>query len=712
MVADYLLSRMRNGLEGTMVPSSIRKPAVILIAMLLAVLGLAPAAAYHEGDDAEHGFANDAFYDRWARTDLPVDQNVVDRTWMWGPEPYTEGMTEPYAESPGGERLVQYFDKSRMELTYPNRPDDGLWYVTNGLLVVEMVNGRIQVGDDEFVDAQPADIPIAGDPDSEFGPTYADINDYGLRGEPAANVGTVLDMTLDNGQVVQDAGYAEYGITAGHRVTVPGIDHTVASVFWDFMNSSGTVFEDGNYFEADLFVNPFYATGYPITEAYWATVSVGGTERDVLWQCFERRCLTYTPGNPEGFLVEAGNVGQHYYNWRYGQVTPPPATETVTIYLVQPGEGEEPTDNGDGTFGCMDTLVPVEVEIDAQENDEGRITAALNMLFGYEHDELYNVFANSNLTVQDVTIENGVATVNLSGELSIGGVCDEPRVTEQLNATITQFAGVNSANVLLNGSPILEEPAAETVNIYLVDVGAGTDPENDLAFGCDDLLVPVEVEISSQGSLEARVQAAVNALFGYEHDTLYNVYADLGDMSVADVQIVNGVATINISGDLMVGGVCDEPRVIEQVAATATQFEGVDRAVVLINGGNPFPSQAIEAELEGGVLATFDVAGEQFNLWTTNEDTINDIMALQDNPDLSLHPNGPILYGPGEADHNAPWGWHLDPQQTQMVEVSIEVCDGRPSYVEGETEEFVENIGNYCPWGAELVNVQDFRNDS
>src|SRR5690606_20503223 len=59
--------------------------------------------------------------------------------------------------------------------------------------------------------------------------------------------------------------------------------------------------------------------GRPITKAYWAAVKVAGTERDVLMQSFERRCLTYTPGNPEGFLVEAGNVGQHYYQWRYGQ---------------------------------------------------------------------------------------------------------------------------------------------------------------------------------------------------------------------------------------------------------------------------------------------------------------------------------------------------------------------------------------------------------
>ncbi len=41
-----------------------------------------------------------------------------------------------------------------------------------------------------------------------------------------------------------------------------------------------------------------------------------GHKRLVLMQCFERRCLTYTPGNPEGFVVEAGNVGQHYHSWR------------------------------------------------------------------------------------------------------------------------------------------------------------------------------------------------------------------------------------------------------------------------------------------------------------------------------------------------------------------------------------------------------------
>ena len=51
--------------------------------------------------------------------------------------------------------------------------------------------------------------------------------------------------------------------------------HNIASVFWDFMNSSGTVFDNGSYSNADLFPNPYYATGYPLTEAYWAQVQVG-----------------------------------------------------------------------------------------------------------------------------------------------------------------------------------------------------------------------------------------------------------------------------------------------------------------------------------------------------------------------------------------------------------------------------------------------------
>ena len=59
------------------------------------------------------------------------------------------------------------------------------------------------------------------------------------------------------------------------------------------------------------------AIGLAITEPVWATVKVGGMQKDVLMQGFERRVLTYTPSNPDGFKVEYGNIGRAYYAWRY-----------------------------------------------------------------------------------------------------------------------------------------------------------------------------------------------------------------------------------------------------------------------------------------------------------------------------------------------------------------------------------------------------------
>jgi hypothetical protein len=109
------------------------------------------------------------------------------------------------------------------------------------------------------------------------------------------------------------------------------------------MNSSGLVYENGQYRSATLFENAFFATGLPLTEAYRVYVPVGGTWQWVLVHSFERRCLTYTPGNPDGWRVEAGNIGQHYYGWRYGNqepalphppAPPPPPGMSEEAYLL------------------------------------------------------------------------------------------------------------------------------------------------------------------------------------------------------------------------------------------------------------------------------------------------------------------------------------------------------------------------------------------
>ena len=58
--------------------------------------------------------------------------------------------------------------------------------------------------------------------------------------------------------------------------------------------------------------------------------------------------------------------------------------------------------------------------------------------------------------------------------------------------------------------------------------------------------------------------------------------------------------------------------------------------------------------LRGGALATFEVEGERFRVWTTNPQTIHDLHELRRGTSTASIPNGRILRGPGRARHNAP----------------------------------------------------------
>jgi hypothetical protein len=292
---------------------------------MLLVLGALPAPAVAEPPD-------EPFFSRiWERTDYPVAESVVARTWMWGPEAFTPPGQEQYAESPGGWRTVQYFDKSRMEITDPAGDGSSPWFVTNGLLVVEMIRGIVQAGDATFFDypAGPAHVNVAGDADDATGPTYATFAGHLL--DPALAPGTLIARRINRvGTVTYDAGLEDYDVSAGFLDVIT--DHTIAAPFWDFMNSTGLIYEDGGYANDELFLDPFYATGRPITEAYWANVKVADSYQDVLMQCFERRCLTYTPGNAPEWQVEAGNVGRHYYAWRYGDFEDAPPNTGLLLY--------------------------------------------------------------------------------------------------------------------------------------------------------------------------------------------------------------------------------------------------------------------------------------------------------------------------------------------------------------------------------------------
>ena len=93
-----------------------------------------------------------------------MGHHQVTRSWFWGPVGRCAPL-EQWLPAPGGRRQVQYFDKSRMEINQPDGDPTSPFYVTNGLLVVEMMSGQMQVGDTRFAPRQPAQINVAGDRD-------------------------------------------------------------------------------------------------------------------------------------------------------------------------------------------------------------------------------------------------------------------------------------------------------------------------------------------------------------------------------------------------------------------------------------------------------------------------------------------------------------------------------------------------------------------
>jgi hypothetical protein len=267
---------------------------------------------------AAQSFAAQAFQGVWNRTDKPIAEGKASRTWLWAPEPFTPGFLEDYADSPNGKRIVQYFDKSRMEINNPLGDRNSQYFVSNGLIAVELISGRLQLGDNKFENRFSAPIGVAGDPDDTTGPTYATLKN--VLGGTSNVVGSPVVRSLNRQGVLQDAPgeYGKYNVKYANFEA--STSHNIAQPFWDFLNISGPVYPTGsnNLTNGRLFDPVFYATGLPVTEAYWSKVKVGGQVKDVLVQAFERRVLTYTPSNSAAFQVEMGNIGRHYYQWRYG----------------------------------------------------------------------------------------------------------------------------------------------------------------------------------------------------------------------------------------------------------------------------------------------------------------------------------------------------------------------------------------------------------
>lgn len=126
-----------------------------------------------------------------------------------------------------------------------------------------------------------------------------------------------------------------------------------------------------------------------------------------------------------------------------------PLSTSVQIAMVD-AVGEP----GPDTFGCGDRIVMVNRSVSTTTP----LQTALTELFSvhnrdYGQSGLITALDQTNIRVNRVNIDaSGMATIELTGSVMMGGTCDSPRIQEQVNRTIRQFSSVRDYRIFLNGS--------------------------------------------------------------------------------------------------------------------------------------------------------------------------------------------------------------------------------------------------------------------
>lgn len=122
------------------------------------------------------------------------------------------------------------------------------------------------------------------------------------------------------------------------------------------------------------------------------------------------------------------------------------------IYVVDLGNTTlQPT-----TIGCEDSLVTVPLDLSGSIDPIFDTLATLlnlpqNM---YSNSGRYNALDQSNLVIASFANQGGTVTAYLSWTVMLGGICDNPRFSEQILQTLGQFTGVQTINVYVNNQPL------------------------------------------------------------------------------------------------------------------------------------------------------------------------------------------------------------------------------------------------------------------
>ena len=103
-----------------------------------------------------------------------------------------------------------------------------------------------------------------------------------------------------------------------------------------------------------------------------------------------------------------------------------------------------------------------------------------------------------------------------------------------------------------------------------------------------------------------------------------------------------------------------------------------------------------------GVVVTFQVVEEQYRILLTDPADIAIARQLLAGEEAPRIPNGVIVRG-SDGGVNTGYSWYIDPESVEFAEVTMEVCDGLPSFVEDGSL----TGDRYCPWAAEVIAIDE-----
>ncbi len=96
--------------------------------------------------------------------------------------------------------------------------------------------------------------------------------------------------------------------------------------------------------------------------------------------------------------------------------------------------------------------------------------------------------------------------------------------------------------------------------------------------------------------------------------------------------------------------------------------------------------------------------GDRFVAWTSRTGVLESEESQLALPleQRNQHINGAIRKNDDHCNPNFEWSWHFDPDDWDMADLSIELCDGDPHFVEENLQEFLRT-GRYCPWSSKVL---------